>query len=140
MYNVTGRLPRVPTDAHVNKAYCAGRGIAVIDQLFWDTLLDTLAASNVTLVFGVNAAIGRPNPDPVTGAPPAEQRWSAGPSGFDELLRYVEATSLRNGQKKSVLFEIFIIIFGDHFIFPLCPHQVHGGAEPARRLRLGVRQ
>jgi hypothetical protein len=94
VYNVTGKLKLNANvvDANVVKRYCKSWFPIVIDAMFWDAVLDDMTAANVTLVFGVNFAIGRANPSK-SGAPPKDQHWSPVPSGFDELLKYTAKRS-----------------------------------------------
>ena len=94
LYNVTGKLilDANVTNSYVIKHYCKSRFPIIIDAEFWDSVLDDLTAANVTLIFGVNFAIGRANPDP-SGAPPKDQHWSPVSSGFDELLKYTAKRS-----------------------------------------------
>jgi hypothetical protein len=94
VYNVTGKLKLDASvmDADVVKRYCGSRFPIVISSHFWDTLLDDMTAANVTLVFGVNFAIGRANPSR-SGLPPKNQHWSPVASGFSELLNYTAKRS-----------------------------------------------
>lgn len=94
VYNVTGKLilNSSVVDANVVKQYCKSRFPIVIDSSFWDTVLDDMTTANVTLVFGVNFAIGRSNPTKF-GKPPKDQHWSPELSGFDELLNYTAKRS-----------------------------------------------
>ena len=94
VYNVTGKLKLDASvmDANVVKHYCGSRFPIIIDSSFWDTVLDDMTSANVTLVFGVNFAIGRANPS-TSGLPPNDQHWSPHPSGFDELLKYTAKRS-----------------------------------------------
>ena len=95
VYNVTGKLKslKAPMAAHVVKAYCSG-SLSVISKSFWQGVLSACEVSNVSLVFGVNYAVGTPSPvGPSSDQPPADAHWDPDVSGFTELLKFTAETA-----------------------------------------------
>lgn len=79
--------------AHVVKAYCDG-SLSVISKSFWQGVLSACSVSNVSLVFGVNYAVGTPGPTGPNGdRPPVDASWDPALSGFTELLKFTAETT-----------------------------------------------